>query len=146
MSTQDIRWKQRFNSYVKALDGLSVNIELCKKSEERLEHDPLERDSFNLDRSGLIQTFEYIYELSWNTMKDYLEYQGFSDLIGAKDTFRMAFKQDLIANGEVWMAMIESRNKTSHGYEENIATEIYEKIINDYYPAFMEMKKTFEEK
>ena len=139
MNTQDIRWKQRFDNYVGALERLSSAAEICKEKQGE--------KAFNALRVGLIRNFEITYDLSWKTMKDYLEYQGVTGLVAARDTFRMAFKLGLIDDGEAWMAMIDTCiNKAPYGYEEKIAAEIYEEIINDYHPAFMEMKKTLDEK
>ena len=139
MNMQDIRWKHRFDNYVGALERLSSNAELCKEKQEE--------KSFNVLRAGLIRNFEITYNLSWKTMKDYLEYQGVTGLIAARDTIRMAFKLGLIDDGEAWMAMIDTCiNKAPYAYEDKIAAEIYKEIIGDYHPAFMEMKNTLDEK
>jgi uncharacterized protein with HEPN domain len=50
----------------------------------------------------------------------------------------------LIERADVWMDMIQSRNKTSHTYDENTANEIFDKIINDYFPLFFEFRKVME--
>lgn len=122
----DIRWIQRFNNYCKALDQLSKFIDKDDLSE--------------LEKQGLIQSFEYNYELAWNTVKDYLEYQGINDVIGSRDAFRIAFKRGLLQNGEVWMRMIKSRALTSHTYNQEIADKVTEAIINVYYDEFVALK------
>jgi hypothetical protein len=67
---QDIRWKQRFNNYCKALQTLTEAVELSNIR-------PLSK----LEQQGLIQGFEFTHELSWNVLKDYLDCKGISGLI-----------------------------------------------------------------
>ena len=128
---KDIRWIQRFDNYCRALERLISAVELSSQ-----------RDLTDLETQGLIQAFEFTHELAWNTLKDFLEEKGNSNLYGSKDTSRKAFKLDLIVNGEVWMNMIQSRNKTSHTYNENTAKEIVTDIINKYYHEFILLKET----
>lgn len=97
-------------------------------------------------KEGLIQRFEYTHELAWNVMKDCAAYQGNTMIGGSRDATREAFQLNLVSNGDVWMDMIGSRNKTSHNYNEEIANEIYFKILNEYYPAFIEFRKNMEGK
>jgi nucleotidyltransferase substrate binding protein (TIGR01987 family) len=145
---QDIRWEQRFSNYVKALNKLTQSIEYIKTNytnKKELVHDK----DFVLDemlREGLIQRFEYTHELAWNVMKDYAIYQGNTNIGGSRDASREAFQLQLITDGNVWMDMISSRNKTSHTYNEETAEEIFSKILEDYYPAFVAFKNKMEEK
>ena len=89
-----------------------------------------------LEALGLIQRFKYTHELGWNTLKDFLEEHGTLNLYGSKDTTRAAFRAGLIENGEIWMAMIQSRNLTSHTYNESTAAQIVEAILDVYYAEF----------
>lgn len=123
MSTQDIRWIQRFNNFSKALGQLRKFIEKGALNE--------------LEKQGLIQAFEYTYELAWNTIKDYFEDQGETNIHGSRDAFRLAFRRGLIKDGETWMDMIRSRGLTSHTYNEDIAEKIAADIVNKYFPEFM---------
>ncbi len=61
-------------------------------------------------------------------LKDYLQDQGNQDVKGSKDATREAFKVELIADGEQWMAMIQSRNVSFHTYNEDTANELVEVI------------------
>ena len=142
---KDIRWEQRFSNYIKAVDKLSQSVKYIEENfdtEESLENEILDE----MIKEGLIQRFEYTHELAWNVMKDYAEYQGNSSIGGSRDASREAFQLKLITNGHIWMDMITSRNKTSHTYNEETANEIYDKILKEYYPAFIEFKHTMEEK
>ena len=130
----DIRWKQRFNNYLKAFQTLVEAVELAKT-----------RELSKLEEQGLIQSFEFTHELAWNVLKDYLEDKGIAGLVGSKDATRAAFKNGLIEQGEDWMKMIEARNKTSHTYNPDIAHEVAEDVLERFYPAFESMAKKFTE-
>ncbi|NOZ07102.1 MAG: nucleotidyltransferase [Chloroflexi bacterium] len=126
MTEQDIRWVQRLNHFSKALSQLRKFIEKGTLNE--------------LEEQGLIQAFEYTYELAWNTLKDYFEAQGETNIHGSRDSFRLAFKRGLIINGETWMDMIRSRTLTSHTYNEEVARQIATAIVNSYYPEFLALQ------
>ena len=119
---QDVRWKQRFSNYEKALAQLSKFIEKINLNE--------------LEEQGLVQAFEFTHELAWNVMKDYFFYQGDSSITGSRDATREAFKYGLIKDGEAWMEMITSRNISSHSYNEDTIKELKKQIIFLYYPLF----------
>lgn len=129
---KDIRWEQRFSNYRKALSQLK----------EFFDGSDLNRR----EEQGLVKSFEYTYELAWQTLKDFLEYQGVTGLIGSRDTFRRSFEDGLLADGHLWMEMIKSRNKTSHTYNEETAREIIKEIQTVYYPAFLELESTLSAK
>ena len=128
----DIRWKQRFNNYIKAFQTLVAAVELART-----------RELSELEQQGLIQSFEFTHELAWNVLKDYLEEKGIMGLIGSKDATRAAFKAGLIEQGEDWMKMIEDRNRTSHTYDPHVAQAVAENILERFYPAFEKMAKRF---
>lgn len=127
--TEDIRWKQRLENFSKALQTLSEAMELGQQR-------PLSK----LEKQGLIQGFEFTHELGWNVLKDYLESKGYTGLIGSRDATRMAFKNELIADGEAWMDMIKARNETSHTYNLDVAERIAQDILQRFYPAFVALQ------
>ncbi len=127
---EDIRWKQRFDNYQRALQQLRQAVELSES-----------RDLSDLEKQGMIQAFEYTHELAWNTLKDFLKEKGATEpLYGSKDTTRLAFSQGLITKGDEWMNMISSRNQTSHTYNQEVAEKMIHKIISVYFPAFQELE------
>ena len=69
-------------------------------------------------------------------MKDFFQYQGNSEIHGSRDATREAFRYELIEDGKSWMDMIQSRNLTSHTYNEDVATEIAEKTVDVYFNLF----------
>ena len=94
-----------------------------------------------LEEQGLIKAFEYTFELAWNVIKDFYEFQGVTDIQGSRDSIRLAFNRGLITGGESWMEMIKSRVKTSHTYNEETAREISEAIFEVYYDLFLELEQ-----
>ena len=119
----EFRWMQRLQNFQSALSQLRefMNLKSLNKFEQQ----------------GLIQCFEYNYELAWNVIKDFYIAQGEQNIQGSRDTFRIAFKRGLIINGEIWMEMIKSRSLTSHTYNEITANEIITKITEDYFKEFI---------
>lgn len=132
---KDIRWIQRLNNYRKALNRLTQAVRIVAGQMGS------EEDIDDLLKEGLIQRFEYTHELAWKVMKDYAEYQGYTDIRGSRDAIRKAFEMGLITDKR-WMESIEDRNMTSHNYDDETAEEIYEAIVNIYHPLFL----SFEEK
>ena len=130
MSDQDIRWIQRFNNFSKAVSQLNKFVEKGALNE--------------MEEQGLIQAFEYTYELAWNTLKDYFESQGETDIHGSRDAFRLAFRRGLIEDGETWMDMIKSRTLTTHTYNEEIAEQIATAVINRYFSEFVTLQTKME--
>ncbi len=132
--TEDVRWIQRFSNYQKALSQLKSAVQLSKK-----------RKLTELEEQGLIQAFEFTHELAWNTIKDFLEDQGFTHLYGSKDTVKKAFNIDFITDGEIWMDMIKSRNLSTHTYNHETVTIISGKIVESYFPEFILLENSFRE-
>jgi len=125
----DIRWKQRFANFKKALAQLEEAVSLSKQ-----------RELSRLEKQGVIQAFEFTHELAWNVLKDYLDDQGEQNIRGSKDATRAAFKASLITEGTLWMAMIQSRNISSHTYDEETVELLFVAIIDDYFPLFLALR------
>lgn len=127
--SEDTRWKQRFDNYVRALHQLTQAVELAQS-----------RPLSDLEKQGLIQGFEYTHELAWNVLKDYLEFEGISGIVGSRGAVREAFRRELIADGEAWMSMIEKRNLSSHTYNLDTANDLCREIIAVFHPCFVALK------
>lgn len=132
MNCGDVRLIQHYHNFCKVLDQLTKFIEKGELNE--------------LEKQGLIQAFEYNFELAWSTIKDFYEDQGVADIQGSKDAFRLAFKRGLVDDGEIWMDMIGSRNKTSHAYNESVAASIVDDITNRYFFEFVALRNKFNER
>ncbi|GFK95090.1 hypothetical protein NNJEOMEG_02944 [Fundidesulfovibrio magnetotacticus] len=129
---EDIRWKQRFDNYLRALRTLRRGVELAET-----------RDLTELEQQGLVQGFEFTHELAWNVLKDYLEDAGVSGVIGSKGATREAFSNGLIEDGEAWMDMIRARNLSSHTYNTETAEEIVADVLARFFPAFEQLARRF---
>ena len=142
---EDIRWEQRFSNFNKAISKLEESVKYINlnfiDTEDELKSECLGTVVDELIKEGVIQRFEYTHELAWNVMKDYSFFQGNSTIGGSRDATREAYKLNIIENADIWMDMIQSRNKTSHTYHEETANEIFSKIINDYFPLFLAFKQ-----
>ncbi len=119
MASTDIRWIQRFSNYEKAFGQLSKYVD--------------RQDLNELEKQGLIKAFEYTYELAWKTLQDLLKEKGYKDVVGPKPVIEQSFQDGYIENGEGWLKMHNSRNLTSHTYNEETAEEIIEKIQSEYF-------------
>lgn len=100
-----------------------------------------------LEAQGMIQSFEYTFELAWKVLKDFLESRGVRDLYGSRDVIRAAFQRDLLDNGQIWMAMIESRNLTSYTYDDAIADRVLTAVRQQYillFDALNERMRSFQ--
>ncbi|MDE6258780.1 MAG: nucleotidyltransferase substrate binding protein [Muribaculaceae bacterium] len=130
---QDIRWLQRLENYSKALRKLEEAVEIVNQN----------FDSPNIDllKEGLIQRFEFTHELAWKVMKDYLEYQGYSDIKGSRDAFRKSLAVGIIES-PLWIDSIQTRNITSHTYDEEISNTVIEKVISVYFPLMTQFEST----
>ncbi|MBK6999456.1 MAG: nucleotidyltransferase substrate binding protein [Rhodoferax sp.] len=130
--SEDIRWKQRFDNFQRALHQMTLAIQLME-----------ERNLSDLEKQGLIQGFEFTHELAWNVLKDYLEMEGIQGLVGSRSTVREAFKRGLVSDGEAWIDMIQKRNLSSHTYNKEVADTLALAIHEQYYPAFLELQQRF---
>jgi nucleotidyltransferase substrate binding protein (TIGR01987 family) len=115
---EDIRWKQRFQNYGKALMLLEEAVDANRAADREL------------IKAGIIQYFEFTHELAWKVMKDFLEYEGMTGIVGSRSATREAFNKGLIEEGQAWMDMLETRNITVHAYDPLIITEAFEQIVN----------------
>jgi len=121
---QDTRWKQRFANFQKATNQLT---EFINKGELN-----------KFEVQGLIQCFEYTFELAWKTMKDYLEYQGFI-VNSPRQTIKTAFQVELIKDGHTWIDALEKRKLMAHTYDEQIAKEVELLIREKYYKVIKDL-------
>jgi len=115
---EDVRWKQRFENFEKAISQLKEFIEKPELNK--------------FEKQGLIQCFEYTFELAWKTMKDYLEEEGFS-VNSPRMAIQTGFQVQLLLDGHVWIDALEKRNLMAHTYSENLTNEAEQLIRTTYY-------------
>lgn len=129
-----IRWKQRLENFKQANSNL-LETASCLKNETLNK----------IYTMAIIQAYKMSFELAWKTMKDYLEYYG-TNVENPRNTIKEAFSQNLIKDGQLWIEMMEARNKTSHTYKEEFAKQISENILNTYIPLLEDLQKILESK
>jgi len=123
----DIRSQQRFKNFKKAL----------ALYEEANSH-----NMSKLEEEGLIQRFEYTFELAWKCLQDVLQERGFAEIRGPRPVIEQAFQDGLISNGDVWLHMLKARNETAHLYDE--AT--FKAIITNVKKIFLSTLQDFRNK
>src|SRR5690606_1867878 len=132
MDEKDIRWKQRFQNYTKALSYLEQGLQIPNPD--------------IVQKAGIIQFFEMSFELAWKLVKDYLENQGFIDVKSPRSALKKAFEINMLENGHDWMNLLQDRNLTAHTYDEEKATEMEQLIQANYFPLVKALHHTFKQK
>lgn len=123
----DIRWKQRFENYEKAL-------RLLREALADVDH------LSELEKEGVVQRFEFTVELAWKTMKDYLEYNGIVLAQSApKPVVKQAFAAKIIADGQLWIDMLDRRNLLSPTYDEKVFDQAVREMANRFLRGFDEL-------
>lgn len=122
-------FKNAFNKYSKAVDT----------------KDEIYKEGFSdIYLDLIVKRFEFTYEMSWKTIKIYLDYIGL-ECTSPRSCFKEAFAQKLIQDEKIWIDMVEQRNLSSHIYDEDEIKEILDKIGN-YRNAFKQLLLLLEEK
>ena len=121
--TQEVRWQYRFQNFSRAYSLLRAAFER-------------EIGELNdLEKEGVIQRFEYTFELSWNTLKDRLEYDGIvMESVTPRNVIRTAAATGLITDGQTWINMLDDRRNTSHRYDIKLLEAVLNNIRDDYLP------------
>lgn len=132
MKNEDVRWKQRFANFSKAMGHLEKALEIPEPD--------------MVQKAGIIQFFEMSFELAWNMVKDYLEDQGFVDIKSPRGALKKAFEVNILEKGHEWMELLQDRNLTAHTYDEQKATDMEHLIQNKYFPILKELHDSFKQK
>ena len=130
-NTKDIRWEQRFSNFKKAYSQLVEFPEL--------------RELNKFEKQGLIQAFEYTFELAWKTLQDLLKNEGYQNVSGPRSVIEHSFQVGYIADGEGWMEMLKRRNEASHTYQEEVAEQISSDIKEEFIDLFNDFLKRLED-
>lgn len=156
----DIRWQQRFSNLQRAfgklrtamhifdMDGFERKREVLKKDLDTADREraALQLEALELEREGVIQRFEYTYELFIRTLEDLIKFQDGAQesLRGSRDILAAALQRGLITDHDGWRAMVKSRNETTHIYDEAKVNEIVHLIISRYFPLMEQLYTTLE--
>ena len=120
----DIRSHQRFENFKKALS---------------LYEEALSPKMSKLEEEGLIQRFEYTFELAWKCLQDLLQERGYAEVRGPRPVIEQAFQDGIISEGPVWLQMLKARNETVHLYDERT----FQAIIKQVKTSFLSTLKNF---
>ncbi len=127
------------NNHTKLKDSFE-KLFLAQKSLEEAVALPIKNDR---DLAGIIQSFEFVYELAWKTLKRLLETLGHQTNT-PRDVFKTAYGATLLSEEKVWIDILEDRNKTSHTYSRKMAEELVAKIKSKYVVAFHDLTNAIE--
>ncbi len=92
----------------------------------------------------VVKRFEFTYEMSWKTIKRYLDFIGIV-CNNPRSCFKEAFSQELISDENIWIDMIEKRNLSSHIYDEDEISDILEKVV-DYKNVFKQLMENIKKR
>lgn len=120
MSELDIRWKQRFD-----------NLQAAYKKLQHAAQANVQAPQDDLIQMAVIKAFEITFELSWKTLKDYLNYNGVIVKL-PREVIKQAFNHGVISDGQLWINMLEDRNLMAHTYDEARALKAIHKIEQSY--------------
>lgn len=102
-----------------------------------LEQSTIEAKS-DLEIDGMIQRFEFTYELLWKLLKLYLEQEGIIAKT-PRECFKEAYRLGLLTNEEKSLKMIDDRNMSVHLYDRTSSRDIFQRIKIDYVRIFQEI-------
>ena len=125
------------------IEEVKYSLEKLKKAFKRLD-EAVKEASDELDRDGVIQRFEFTFEMFWITVKMFLEYEGYR-CAGPRTCIKEAARRGFLQDAEVALDMLEDRNRTSHIYDEATAEEIFNRIKGNYVEVISKNIKLFED-
>ena len=128
MPDKSIRFRQRLQNLQKAFRQLESGVAIQNPSE--------------IETQGIIQSFEFTFELAWKTIKDYLESQSVMARF-PREVIKEAVQTDIIEDGDLWLEMLEKRNQLAHTYDEKTAKTSYALIKNCYFQAIQDLLEYF---
>ncbi|MBD3317529.1 MAG: nucleotidyltransferase [Chitinivibrionales bacterium] len=128
---KESRWKQRFTNF--------------ERSFRLLEQTAAKAELNEAERAGLIQFFEMAFELARQTVKDYLQAEGYQ-VKTPRETLKQAFQIEMLEDGHAWMEALEDRNLTAHTYDEATSLLVETKIRRNYLPALTRLYHYLQER
>jgi nucleotidyltransferase substrate binding protein (TIGR01987 family) len=131
----DVRWKQRLSNFDRAFVLLR----------EALERGPSVLSA--LEKEGVIQRFEYTFELAWKLLKDYLDAEGAVIApVTPRQVIKDAFAAKLVSDGQAWIDMLDHRNLLAHTYDASVFQAAVDAVAMRYLPTLSAMHACFLQK
>ncbi len=118
--------------------ALALFERALKFSQKVIADETFSEEEKEVVKAGVIQNFEFSYELCWKFIKRWLDQnysESFTAGITRKQLFRYAAENLLIEDYDAWLFFHELRNKTSHTYDRGVAEEIFEAAGNFFHHA-----------
>ena len=133
----------KLESLRKAITSLEKSIRVFNRKKVNLDN----LDEIEVIRAGVIQVFEYTYELSWKFMKRWLEANVTPDMSGLprKEFYRICAENKLILDVNKWFEFHSAKNQTLHIYNHEVSEKVFEKAI-EFLPYSQELIKNLEER
>ena len=114
-------FEKKLFSFNKALQSLKeVHSVYLKKPDQKI------------PQMALIKSFELTFELSWTALQSFFKSQGYIEVNSPKGIIKEAFTKEIIQDGQLWIDMLDIRNRLSHVYDESMFKEIAKKITKEY--------------
>lgn len=133
--TQDIRWIHRLDNFIKAYRQLEKGIKKAK-----------DENLTDLEKEGVIQRFEYTFELAWKTLSDKMIEDGLTiERISPKYVFKLAYQSKYIDDIDTWINMANDRNLMSHTYDLSTFDSVLVRLQNEYFPLLQKLSTFFVE-
>jgi nucleotidyltransferase substrate binding protein (TIGR01987 family) len=124
MNESQIKWQHKFANFEMIFQQLELAVAQTSYS--------------NLEKAGLVQTFEFTFELAWKILQRLLQFRGY-EVNGPRDVIKQAYKDGLITNGDEWLNALDNRNMLAHTYDVETSDEAVKLIKNKYYPFLKEL-------
>ncbi len=120
---------------------IEISIDNFSDAVSRLE-EGIQKAKDELARDGVIQRFEFTFELFWKTLKLILNFEGIA-CNTPRNCIKEAFRNEMIVESEIYLDMLDDRNRSSHIYDETTSKEIFERIKTGYLSKLKKAEKGF---
>jgi nucleotidyltransferase substrate binding protein (TIGR01987 family) len=125
---EDTRSQQRFKNFKKAL---------------KLYEEAISPNLSRLEQEGLIQRFEYTFELAWKSLQDLLHERGYAEVRGPRPVIEQAFQDGIISDGPLWLQMLKARNETTHLYDESTFNAVSKNVMGPFLSILQSFRAKF---
>ena len=113
---------QKIENYCKAVDRLNEAMPALAQNPDS-----------TIIRDGVIQRFEFTFELAWKSLKEYMEDQGvMMTIVSPRSVLKEAYSMGIINGPELWNEAVDSRNLMSHIYDESTAVAIADRVSKEF--------------
>lgn len=100
-----------------------IKLSDLKEAITRLD-EGLQTSQNELERDGVLQRFEFAFELAWKVIQEYAKFQGI-EVVSPREAIRVGAELGIIINPEGWFIDLQNRNLTTHIYDAKTAEKIF---------------------